>query len=107
MVVRPRAEHRNLADLDLLLRPSAHGPYIGGLMARLARWLCIAGIAVALTGCGSSSSSQTTSCSGSSTLCGDTCVNTRSDNANCGACGAACAPGQVCSAGQCALTCQS
>jgi hypothetical protein len=32
-------------------------------------------------------------------------VDTRSDNANCGGCGAACAAGRVCSAGVCGATC--
>ncbi|MDB4932429.1 MAG: uncharacterized protein JWM10_4913, partial [Myxococcaceae bacterium] len=32
-------------------------------------------------------------------------VNTRTDNANCGACGTTCAAGQVCAAGACVTTC--
>jgi hypothetical protein len=39
------------------------------------------------------------------TLCGTVCVNTQSDNANCGACAMACTSGQACSAGKCAATC--
>ncbi len=34
-------------------------------------------------------------------------VNTRTDNASCGACGTACARGQVCSGGACGATCAS
>ncbi len=34
-------------------------------------------------------------------------VNTRTDNANCGACGRACAAGRVCSGGVCGTTCAS
>ncbi len=32
-------------------------------------------------------------------------VDTRTDNANCGACGTGCAAGQVCSGGVCGATC--
>ena len=39
--------------------------------------------------------------------CGEICVDTATDVANCGACGTACAAGQVCSAGTCATTCQT
>jgi len=46
-----------------------------------------------------------TSCVASSTLCGGSCVDTQNDNANCGACGTACASGQVCSQGKCATSC--
>ena len=40
-------------------------------------------------------------------VCGQICVDTATDVANCGACGTACAAGQVCSAGTCATTCQA
>jgi|GEM_PF-2958708 len=33
--------------------------------------------------------------------CGSTCIDTQLDVANCGDCGIACSPGQVCSAGRC------
>ena len=46
-------------------------------------------------------------CGPGSTLCSDRCVDTSSDNKNCGACGTTCAAGQVCSGGACALSCQS
>ncbi|MGH7280483.1 MAG: hypothetical protein ACRELY_03085, partial [Polyangiaceae bacterium] len=39
------------------------------------------------------------------TTCGSDCVNLDHDNANCGACGHACAEGEVCSGSTCALTC--
>jgi hypothetical protein len=41
------------------------------------------------------------------TVCNGSCTNTKSDNANCGACGKACSVGQVCSAGSCSVTCAS
>ena len=44
-------------------------------------------------------------CLGDAVACGGTCVELRSDNLNCGACGHACADGQVCSAGACSLVC--
>jgi hypothetical protein len=43
-------------------------------------------------------------------LCGGSCVDTTSDNGNCGGCGQACAAGQTCSNGSCvaqALGCQT
>ncbi|MBI4705556.1 MAG: SUMF1/EgtB/PvdO family nonheme iron enzyme [Deltaproteobacteria bacterium] len=40
-------------------------------------------------------------CGGGTTKCGNKCVDTQTDPANCGACGVACAPGNICSAGQC------
>jgi hypothetical protein len=42
---------------------------------------------------------------GGSTLCGTSCVDTDTDPANCGGCGAPCASGEVCSAGTCGVTC--
>jgi len=46
-------------------------------------------------------------CGPGSELCGGVCVNLQSDNKNCGKCNTACAAGQVCSSGVCALSCQS
>jgi hypothetical protein len=37
--------------------------------------------------------------------CADACVDTRFDPSHCGACGKACADGEVCSAGACAVSC--
>ena len=45
------------------------------------------------------------SCVDGETLCGDACAATDSDVAHCGACGNACAPGEVCSEGSCAIAC--
>lgn len=39
------------------------------------------------------------------TLCGSSCVDTSLDPSHCGGCDEACAPGEVCSAGTCALAC--
>jgi hypothetical protein len=42
------------------------------------------------------------------TLCGDSCIDTQTAQAHCGACGAACSAGSVCDgAGACALSCQA
>jgi FtsP/CotA-like multicopper oxidase with cupredoxin domain len=46
-------------------------------------------------------------CKGSASVCGGTCTDLRTDNANCGACGTVCDAGQLCSAGTCALSCQA
>ncbi len=59
--------------------------------------------ALAMAGCGSS----TSRCLAGSTSCGSTCVNLQEDQLNCGACGNACGAGLVCSAGACAATCQA
>lgn len=44
------------------------------------------------------------SCTSGQTLCGSTCVNTQTDNANCGACGTTCTIYQTCTSGSCVLT---
>jgi hypothetical protein len=56
---------------------------------------------LAAAGC----SSKKTSCTGGSQACGNTCVRLASDNQNCGACGNACAPGNVCANGACTFAC--
>ena len=42
-------------------------------------------------------------CASGYTECAGSCANTQSDVANCGQCGTACAAGEVCNAGSCAL----
>lgn len=44
-------------------------------------------------------------CGASSKQCGQSCVDTTNDNANCGACGNACKSGQVCSQSMCSTNC--
>jgi len=44
-------------------------------------------------------------CSPGQTLCSGACVELQRDPLHCGACGAACASGEVCDAGRCALRC--
>ena len=44
-------------------------------------------------------------CLAGSVACDGTCVRLKTDGANCGACGSACAAGAVCSNGTCAATC--
>ncbi|MBI4706249.1 MAG: hypothetical protein HY744_34565, partial [Deltaproteobacteria bacterium] len=44
-------------------------------------------------------------CAGGTTKCGSACVVVELDPANCGQCNNACAAGQVCSGGMCALQC--
>ena len=44
-------------------------------------------------------------CSASTTRCGASCVDLRSDPRNCGTCGVTCTAGLVCSAGTCAPSC--
>ena len=85
--------------------------------------LCAAASVSAGGGCGSSSSPSqtippdaaltdaepsvdaTSHCGGGTVACGDACVDTAIDPANCGACGKTCPKGNVCSSGACALAC--
>ena len=46
-------------------------------------------------------------CGAGTSLCGSSCVNLQSNQQHCGACGTACKAGEVCSAGKCALSCQT
>ncbi len=57
------------------------------------------------TGGATTSAGGSASCGAGTSLCGDACVDTAHDPAHCGACGAACAEGEVCSMGQCAIEC--
>jgi hypothetical protein len=64
-----------------------------------------ASIAFALLAACSSGGAKTETvavCKGASVACGDGCVDVRSDNQNCGACGTVCGGGDVCVAGACA-----
>jgi hypothetical protein len=67
----------------------------GGLCCRADR---VCGSGASLTCCGAAASGDPAL---TSTCCNGTCVNTYFDAANCGACGAVCAPGQRCQAGAC------
>src|SRR5262245_27653151 len=58
----------------------------------------------ALTETGGEDSEPPGACPGA-TLCGDHCTNIASDPDNCGKCGNACAAGEVCSVGLCAVVC--
>ncbi len=61
-------------------------------------------LALALVACGTKATPP--SCFGGATECDSTCVDMMSDQANCGACGAACGPDTVCTAGACAPVAQ-
>ena len=50
---------------------------------------------------------DTSRCAASQTECAGQCVDTRSDGNNCGACGTACATGQFCDNGACAVSCNA
>jgi hypothetical protein len=70
-------------------------------MRNAAKWgvVLLASLGFLVVGCSSSS------CPGHFKTCGNACVDIYTDPANCGACGTACASGNVCSAGACALSC--
>ncbi|MBL9038351.1 MAG: hypothetical protein JNG84_07555 [Archangium sp.] len=61
------------------------------------QWVLLAGLAAVSTGC------PTTDivCKPGTSRCGNGCVDAVRDRRNCGACGVACATGQVCEAGAC------
>jgi hypothetical protein len=52
---------------------------------------------------GGSKTETAATCRGASVACGDLCVDVRSDNRNCGACGNVCGGGDVCVAGACSV----
>lgn len=60
---------------------------------------------VVFIGCATDPGTTPKTCNAPEALCANECVETANDPKNCGACGTACAPGQVCSAGACSLTC--
>ena len=61
-------------------------------------WLCLTCVAI---GCGGGHDK----CAVDQMTCGGACVDLGTDNNNCGACGSACASGQVCGNGTCAANC--
>lgn len=54
---------------------------------------------------GAAGGSSPEGCPSGSTECDGVCVNTDSDNANCGTCGNACGESEACSEGSCTLAC--
>ena len=63
---------------------------------------------VALEGPGMPSDASADGACGAGTKdCGTGCIDLQNDGAHCGACGKACAAGQACQKGQCALSCQA
>ena len=54
---------------------------------------------------GATSTGAGSPCGPGTTECGGGCVDTAIDPAHCGACDNGCAPGEVCSSGQCGLVC--
>jgi hypothetical protein len=70
---------------------------------RLSIGFAVTLLLAAAAGCGQVKGNEV--CTATETTCGDECVDTQSDPANCGACGNACDQGDECSAGQCVLQC--
>ena len=64
------------------------------------KWLAMAALIWTMTACGS-----TESCPIGFIDCEGTCVDTRYDLGNCGACGVACAAGELCGEGACIQPC--
>ena len=57
------------------------------------------------SGGGIDSGVEMLNCRPTEDICGESCVNTQTDPANCGACETACGMGQVCSLGSCGDDC--
>ena len=76
-------------------------------MQSFARALVLVPLLLAACGGGSGKSIDAPLCPASQSDCGGTCATLTSDVNNCGACGNACSPGNVCSNGSCALSCQA
>jgi hypothetical protein len=72
-------------------------------MIRIFVLSCAVMVTLGLAACGDDA---TGGCPEGLSDCEGTCVNLQIDRAHCGACGTACNPGEVCSAGACALSCQ-
>ena len=74
-------------------------------------WYGCALLSLALAACGGSTggsdggSAVVDHCQSPAKVCGGTCVDVETDNANCGSCGNACAEGEVCAGGSCGTTC--
>jgi hypothetical protein len=66
---------------------------------------CWVAMVVAVSWLASGCSETKPDCLGAAVVCGGSCVELKSDNLNCGACGTTCVAGQVCSAGHCAQSC--
>ena len=84
-----------------LLAPILRRSRRAGQGRRLA-WLSAALLALVSLGC--DASGEEPLC-GPFTQCGDSCVNTRADRRNCGACGTACGAAELCLDGTCSLAC--
>jgi len=61
----------------------------------------VLGLVSLLSGCDESTQMATTTCSPGDLVCADVCVDTMSDQANCGACGVVCGGDSVCTGGAC------
>ncbi len=76
----------------------------GSLVGKLTI-VAVTSITIVALDCGGDSVTAPKTCVANELLCGTACIDSATDPANCGACGAACKPGEVCGSGACALTC--
>ena len=63
------------------------------------------GVLGVIAACATSTTSTIPDCATNEIRCGTVCTAVQNDNANCGACGKACATGEVCSQGTCGANC--
>ena len=75
---------------------------IVNVASRSVRFLVVASVALATPSCRTSLfDDELGACAAPETRCGEQCVDTTSDGANCGGCGIDCGPGRLCSASAC------
>ncbi|WP_342382104.1 hypothetical protein NVS55_35105 [Myxococcus stipitatus] len=91
-VVETHREPVSGGEGSMPLRAIARFP----LTRMMGMWLCCL-FALVLTGC----PDEGVVCTAGLTVCGGTCVDTRGDSANCGACGTTCSASEVCQDGAC------
>ena len=73
------------------------------MMSKWSRWMCICALAAVFwMGCGDDDDLV---CEGGTSECGAECADLMVDLQNCGECGNVCGAGEVCSDGECAVSC--